>query len=90
MVKPTLTLILCSIQPPGAFHHVVTLAKSIAMGGHFLMYDTMHLTEWTRRWIHEARGAGTNTYHGSTVRILANMVIAWAVRGTKQGVYQHK
>lgn len=50
------------------------------------MYDTLHLTEWTRRWLHETEGAGTNAYHQSMTRIFANMVIAWAIRGTEQGV----
>ena len=64
---------------------VFTPERSITFGGFFFCFDVLHLMEWTRRWIHEGGGAGTNTYHPSVQRQLANVVIAWAMGG-EEGV----
>lgn len=76
-----------SIQPPGQFHHVYTTEDSITAGGHFFTFNTMHLTEWARRCIHDTGGQGTNAYHSATVRQLSLMVIALQQKAPTQGQY---
>ena len=39
-----------SIMPPGAWHSVYTPVGCTTSGGHFLMYDTMHLTYISRQF----------------------------------------
>ncbi|KIK63410.1 hypothetical protein GYMLUDRAFT_241893 [Collybiopsis luxurians FD-317 M1] len=47
-------------QPPGALHLVYTPTACVASGGHFYSYDSMHLTEWTRRIQHYKSDTITN------------------------------
>ncbi|KAJ3978513.1 hypothetical protein F5890DRAFT_1479295, partial [Lentinula detonsa] len=47
-------------QPPGVLHLVYTPRASVASGGHFYNYDSLHLTEWTRRIQHLQSNAVTN------------------------------
>ena len=44
-----------SVIPPGMWHSVYTPVRTQMLGGHFLMYDTMHQT-------YAARGYDTSKY----------------------------
>ncbi|EKM48737.1 uncharacterized protein PHACADRAFT_108377 [Phanerochaete carnosa HHB-10118-sp] len=69
-----------AIQPPGVFHQVYTPEKSVAVGGHFVVEEALHLTAWSRFCTTHAQGAGTNAYHDSTIRVFACIMVAAAVR----------
>ncbi|KAI0082939.1 hypothetical protein BDY19DRAFT_999052 [Irpex rosettiformis] len=58
------------IQPPGLIHQVLTVEKSVTQGGHLLTWDTMHLTEWTRKLSHVCSRIGTNDLHPGVQRTL--------------------
>lgn len=77
---------MCSrIQPPGIFHQVYTVEKSLAIGGHFVLEDAMHLTEWCRYALHKEQGSGTNAYHSGMKRVFARHIMAIAERGPTKG-----
>ena len=61
-------------------HHVYTLGNTLAIGGHFLMEEMMHLTEWCRMVAHVIEQQGTNAVHPGMMRALSRMVMALAVR----------
>lgn len=62
-------------------HSVLTVERSITQGGHFLTWDTLHLTEWTRKLSDLSAGAGTNDLHPGMQRVLARMMISLSLRG---------
>lgn len=69
-------LLFSRLQPPGYWHQVYTPVKTIAAGGHFLCYETLHLTEFARFFDQKYQKAATNTDHDSIMRILPRMAIA--------------
>ncbi|KAI0062399.1 hypothetical protein BV25DRAFT_1838261 [Artomyces pyxidatus] len=62
------------IMPPGAWHEVYTPVNTIITGGHFLSYNTLHLTQWSRLYDHWDR-YGTNADHVGFRRTLARMTL---------------
>ncbi|KAI0692834.1 hypothetical protein BC835DRAFT_1306988 [Cytidiella melzeri] len=63
------------IQPPGCVHQVYTLDNSICTGGHFLMLDSMHLTEITRIGAVITKQTATNASHPSVIWLLSRITI---------------
>ncbi|KAH9930795.1 hypothetical protein B0H21DRAFT_711940 [Amylocystis lapponica] len=63
-------------QLPGAFHAVYTPVGSFAYGGHYYLYDTMHLTELSRDVDAMHLSYLTNTEHGHAEEMLVRMVLA--------------
>lgn len=74
-----------SIQPPGLIHTVYTLEKTITLGGHFLLLEAMHLTEWNRLLTQVTGRVGTNNTHTSVQKTLARLMINIALRGPARG-----
>ncbi|KAI0043542.1 hypothetical protein FA95DRAFT_1609321 [Auriscalpium vulgare] len=71
------------IMPPGLWHWVYTPVNTIMRGGHFLMYDSMHLTQWSR-FLDVMQGEhNTNADHVAMRRILAQMTMALPSSGGK-------
>ncbi|KAL0945961.1 hypothetical protein HGRIS_012239 [Hohenbuehelia grisea] len=64
------------IQPPGLLHLVYSPVKSIASGGHFLVFDALHLTAWSRRLENAIGLFSTNAEHPCVERYLARMILA--------------
>ncbi|KAI0686293.1 hypothetical protein BC835DRAFT_1309611 [Cytidiella melzeri] len=60
--------------PPGILHQVYTLENAIVTGGHFLMMETMHLTEMTRVCAVLTNQRSTNATHPGTIRLLGRLV----------------
>lgn len=51
------------------------MVKVMASGGHFLPFDTLHLTEVTR-WLHHTAGlSSTNAGHECALRSLARLML---------------
>ncbi|KII89489.1 hypothetical protein PLICRDRAFT_29715 [Plicaturopsis crispa FD-325 SS-3] len=69
------------IQPPGYWHEVYTPVKSIVSGGHFLCYDTLHLTEQCRVLASTSALTSTNAEHPGIDRALSRMAIALPIMG---------
>ncbi|GJF00235.1 hypothetical protein PsYK624_165150 [Phanerochaete sordida] len=69
------------IQPPGVFHEVYTPVRSVAIGGHFMAEDLLHLTLQCRLAIARSMGQAGNAYHPDTNRTLARMLLAQIERG---------
>jgi hypothetical protein len=67
-----------SIQPPGALHLVFTPRACVASGGHFYNYDSLHLTEWTRRIQHFQSNAVTNQNPARVKELLNLMMLNFA------------
>ncbi|GLB36938.1 hypothetical protein LshimejAT787_0312250 [Lyophyllum shimeji] len=63
------------IMTPNAFHLVYTPISSVAIGGHFLSYSTLHLTEAARAFDHHRGRAVTNENHPSVFVTLCGMVV---------------
>ncbi|KAJ7587965.1 hypothetical protein C8J56DRAFT_940600 [Mycena floridula] len=63
------------IQPPNLFHMVYTPQKAITIGGHFLTYGAMHLTEISR-WFDSKYPATTNHNHIGVESTLVRMMLA--------------
>ncbi|KIK80752.1 hypothetical protein PAXRUDRAFT_157858 [Paxillus rubicundulus Ve08.2h10] len=70
------------IQPPGANHMVYTPVHSIMSGGHFLCYDSMHITEMSLSFNfgldnnNETRHHASNSIHPGMLRKVYCMAIA--------------
>ncbi|KAI0054249.1 hypothetical protein BV25DRAFT_1922880 [Artomyces pyxidatus] len=62
-------------MPPGAWHEVYTPVNTVISDGHFLCYDVLHLTQWSRLYDHMDKYA-TNADHVGVRRTLARMAIA--------------
>jgi hypothetical protein len=62
-------------MPPGMWHEVYTPVKCIASGGHFLTYETMHLTQWARWVDSDSATSATNADHAGIVRTISRMVL---------------
>ncbi|KAF9456891.1 hypothetical protein BDZ94DRAFT_1314719 [Collybia nuda] len=73
------TIIACPgspvIMPPGMWHLVYTPVRTVACGGHFYNYDTLHLTEVLRHYDKTRANQVTNTTHISTYRTLCQMML---------------
>ncbi|KAI0083681.1 hypothetical protein BDY19DRAFT_998365 [Irpex rosettiformis] len=69
------------LHPPGLIHQVLTVKNSVTQGGHLLTWNTMHLTEWTRKLSHNCFRVGTNDLHPGVQRTLGRMMIALSIRG---------
>lgn len=71
-----------SIQPPGLNHMVYTPVPTVMSGGHFLAYDTMHLTEFALVFDlgldqnRVRRVEATNALHPGVLRSVYRMAIA--------------
>jgi hypothetical protein len=65
-------------MPPGVWHAVYTATPSFTSGGHFLNYDTMHLTEFSRAFDHHNSECSTNANH-QVDRILSRLTLALPV-----------
>ena len=78
---PAAHIVYLRIQPPGLFHLVYTPVKTIAIGGHFLSEDTMHLTLISRLLVSENEGQATNGYLEETLRSIAHLLLASVERG---------
>lgn len=64
------------IQPPGTLHTVYTPQRSIATGGSYLSYDTMHLTEFSMR-VDASHGLLVSIQDGgASIFTLLRMVLA--------------
>lgn len=55
------------------------------IGGHFLTFETLHLTEWNRLVAHVTQRVGTNNDHTGVQKTLARMMIALAIQGPTKG-----
>ncbi|KAI0697276.1 hypothetical protein BC835DRAFT_1413809 [Cytidiella melzeri] len=75
LTTPALPANTLLIQPPGCVHQVYTLDNSICTGGHFLMLDSMHLTEITRIGAVITKQTATNASHPSVIRLLSRITI---------------
>jgi hypothetical protein len=62
-------------MPPGVWHAVYTPSPAYCSGGHFYTYETMHLTEQSRRFDHLHSERSTNEDH-QVLRILCRMALA--------------
>ncbi|KAG1855274.1 hypothetical protein F4604DRAFT_1932333 [Suillus subluteus] len=63
-------------MPPGKFHEVYTPLVTFAIGGHFLSYHTMHLSEWSC-YLDQLHGSlFTNQEQQDTLLVLRRMVVA--------------
>jgi len=62
-------------MPPGTWHAVYTPVPSLAGGGHFFSYDTLHLTEFSRAFDHNHSEMSTNANH-QVDRILSRLTLA--------------
>ncbi|KAI5981118.1 hypothetical protein EDD15DRAFT_2380326 [Pisolithus albus] len=72
------------IQPPGANHMVYTPVHTVMSGGHFLTYETLHLTEMALTFDFGLDHKGehqhaTNSLHPGTLRKVYRMAIALPV-----------
>lgn len=61
-------------QPPNGWHEVYTPTKSVTLGGHFLTYDSLHLSDVARRFDVLYPNALTNQHHESMQTTLSGMV----------------
>ncbi|THH26860.1 hypothetical protein EUX98_g7327 [Antrodiella citrinella] len=66
-------------MPPGKAHWVLTPQPSIAIGDHYLCFDTMHLTERAIVVNERSKRAGTNASHDQVARAIIRMAISMAV-----------
>jgi hypothetical protein len=64
------------VQVPHAIHQVYTPVNSIASGGHFMCYETLHLVELARRFDTFYAHVATNADHWSVHRTLCRMAMA--------------
>ncbi|KZS99465.1 uncharacterized protein LAESUDRAFT_765501 [Laetiporus sulphureus 93-53] len=62
-------------QPPGKMHAVYTPVKSVAQGGHFFLYDTLHRTELARSVDNKYGNHTTNQNHYNAMETLNRMVL---------------
>lgn len=62
-------------MPPGAWHMVYTPVRTLATGGHFYTYETLHLTEMSRAFDRKHAREVTNTTHVSSFPTLCAMMI---------------
>ncbi|KAI0345726.1 hypothetical protein BDW22DRAFT_1343038 [Trametopsis cervina] len=76
------------IQPLGFIHHVYTLENSIFLGGHFLMKESMHITELCHAHAALSKQENTNASHSSVTRLMACMVLTLAFQSPAQSIQQ--
>jgi len=62
-------------MPPSMWHAVYTATPSFTSGGHFLTYETLHLTEFSRDFDSHHSECSTNANHQIN-RILCRMTLA--------------
>lgn len=70
-------------MPPGTWHEVYTPTQGICSGGHFLCYDTLHLTAFSRKFDREHGQESTNSHHPSIYRTLCRMLIYMLRSGSR-------
>jgi hypothetical protein len=70
-----------SIQPPGLWHLVYTPVNGMVSGGHFLSYETLHLTEMACSYDESKNPKGelrktwaTNSAHDVSRKVLRMML----------------
>lgn len=73
-------------MPPNTFHAVYTPVRSVATGGHFYLYETMHLTELSRAFDKRKGLCVTNTSHVSAHDTLCMMMVS-VIRGDLTSKY---
>lgn len=81
-----LNLISCflhRIQPPNAWHEVYTPDKSVTVGGHFLTYDSLHISEMSRRYDCENPNMVTNQDHPGCQFVLVQMLMGILARDSR-------
>jgi hypothetical protein len=71
-------------MPPGAWHMVYTPVRTLATGGHFYTYDTLHLTEMSRAFDRLHGREVTNTTHVSSFMTLCAMMV-YVLRADTRG-----
>jgi hypothetical protein len=71
-------------MPPGTWHAVYTATPSNTEGGHFFMYDTLHLTEFSRAFDHKYSLYSTNANH-QVDRSLCRLTLALPTVGQTNG-----
>ncbi|TFY73884.1 hypothetical protein EWM64_g10128, partial [Hericium alpestre] len=64
------------VIPPGVIHEVYTPVNTIAIGGRFLTYNSIHLTQWCRFVDRSLHSSLTNAEHITIGRSVCRMVIA--------------
>ncbi|KAF8160068.1 hypothetical protein B0H34DRAFT_706034 [Crassisporium funariophilum] len=64
------------MQPVGGFHDVYTPCNSVTHGGQFLMYDSMHLTEFHRKYNRHHGRFVTNQQHEAVRGTISRMLVA--------------
>ncbi|KAF8871079.1 hypothetical protein BD779DRAFT_1679446 [Infundibulicybe gibba] len=62
------------IMPPGTWHLVYTPVRTLAVGGHLYMFETLHLTEVSRWFDRNHAREVTNTSHMSSFMTLCMMM----------------
>jgi len=62
------------IQPPATPHEVYTPTPSVTLGGHFMAYDSLHLTEVARYYDVATGGKFTNQDHASSTDTVCMMM----------------
>ncbi|KAG6864740.1 hypothetical protein C0991_007447 [Blastosporella zonata] len=66
------------IMPPGTLHEVYTPVRTVATGGHYISYDTLHLTEMSRAVDHKHGQRITNDVHIVVHNLLSGMMMSIA------------
>lgn len=62
-------------MPPGTWHEVYTPVQGFCSGGHFLLYDALHLTSASRKFDARSALSSTNDAHPSIYRTLCRMLV---------------
>lgn len=73
-------------MPPGTWHLVYTPVRTLAVGGHFFTFETMHLTEMSQKFDKKYGLHVTNTTHVSAYDTLNHMLL-YTLRDDKRGQY---
>lgn len=81
----TVTQLLFRIMPPGTWHMVYTPIRTLALGGHFYTYETLHLTEMSRAFDRLHCREVTNTTHVSSYPTLCTMMV-YTLRSDSKGL----
>lgn len=71
---------------PDTWHAVYTPVRTVATGGHFFLYETMHLTEVSRAFDRRKGLCVTNTSHVSAYHTLCCMMVN-VIRGDLMGKF---
>ncbi|KAG8992021.1 hypothetical protein FRB90_001116 [Tulasnella sp. 427] len=80
---------MCMAQPSDATHAVYNATECIAVGGHFLSYESLPRLEIARRGDHLSEQAMTNDYHDSIHIILQGMAYLLKTRPAEDALEMH-